>query len=146
LTILGACFHLSSNEKEKSIKIPPSNKIVAYWCALITVLSAMLMLLVAPDPLSLTSYSLFTLVLTVIVFRLRLRFLFQTEKSESSEEQYPRGQSHSILLILAVIAFMAMPIILLYILPALSWFIFLNVLVSGISLSEVALFYYTRRH
>lgn len=133
---------MSSNEKGRRIKYPFS-KIAAYWCALITVLSTGLVLLVVQD-LLLIYYFVFTFGLTVIIFKLKLHFLFRMEKSESSENHYSRSQKESILLILIVILFMSLPIILLSFLSPVSWFICLNVFVSGVSLSEVVLFYYTR--
>lgn len=142
--ILGDCFPLSSNEKERGIKYPFS-KIVVYWCALITVLSAVLVLIVLPDPLLLVYYFVFTFVLTVVIFNLKLHFLFRMEKSESSGNPPElASQKESILSILVSILFMSLPLILLAFLPPVSWFICLNVFVSSISLSEVVLFYYTR--
>jgi hypothetical protein len=143
--IFGDCFPLGSSEEGRQIKYPFS-KIAAYWCALITAMSAVLVLIVLPDPLLLVYYFVFTFVLTVILFKLKLHFLVQMEKSESSENHKARGQRDSILLILIAILFMSLPIILLAFLPPVSWFICLNVFVSSVSLSEVVLFYYARRN
>lgn len=136
---------MSSKLKGRRMKYPYS-KTVAYWCAVVTVLSIVFVLLLIQDFLLLICYFVSTPILALIIFKLKLYFLFQVKESESLENRNLKSQKWKrILVILSGFLIMGLPVILLIFLPPVSWFMCLNVFVSSLSLSEVVLFYYAQK-
>jgi hypothetical protein len=145
-------FDLGSSDKSRSIEYPFSKPGV-YLSAILAALSIVLALLLLTDPIALILYFASTCLLTFVTLEIKI-YVFSRRKSEAPEEYSvtePEGSSNSsnkwktIFLMVCFVIGMAMPLILLSILDVTSWFISLNGFISGVSLSEVILFYYYSR-
>lgn len=142
---------MNSSDKRRSIEYP-FGKSGAYLSAILAVLSIALALLLLTDPIALILYFALTCILTFVTLEIKIH-IFSKRKSEAPEEYYAREPEGSnggnkwktIFLMVCFVIAMAMPLILLSILDVTSWFISLDGFVSGVSLSEVILFYYSRQ-
>jgi hypothetical protein len=144
-------FNLSSSDKSRSIEYPYGRSGV-YLSAILAVLSIVLALLLLTDPIALILYFASTCLFTFITLRIKI-YIYSRRNSEAPEEYSVTEREGSdgsnkwatILLIVGFIVAMAMPLILLSILDVTSWFISLDGFISGVSLSEVILFYRSRQ-
>lgn len=139
---------MGSSYKSRSIEYPFSKSGV-YLSAILAALSIVLALLLLTDPITLILYFASTCLLTFVTLEIKI-YVFSRRKSEVPEEYSvtkPQGSNKlkTIFLMVCFIIAMAMPLILLSILDVTSWFISLNGFISGVSLSEVILFYYYSR-
>lgn len=89
-------------------------------------------------------YLLFTLLITAIAYLLRTRlFPIRVAKAENAPHVTKTGTPWMsfILLFCAVLALLAVPLLLASVLPPQSWFIFIIGLVSGLSLSDMLVYF-----
>ena len=95
-------------------------------------------------PALLLYYLLFTLLITAIAYLLRTRlFPIRVVKAENAprETKTSTPWMSFILLFCAVLALLAVPLLLASVLPPQSWFIFIIGLVSGLSLSDMLVYF-----
>jgi len=141
---------MNSSNKSRSVKYP-FGKSGVYLSAILAVLSIILALMLLTDPVALILYFASTCLLTFITLKIKI-YVYSRSNSGAPEEYSvtePEGSDGgnkwaTIFLMVCFILAMAMPLILLSILDITSWFISLDGFISGISLSEVILFYHFR--
>ncbi len=136
--------------KTKKKKYPYSKSRV-YLSAIIAILSLILALmsLLQESILMLLYYFFFTVILTVATFLLKTRlypFLmreqFEAEKTQAKTDHTP--WKALLLVVFMLIVFLAIPLLLAGFLSAQAWVILMLSFATGVSISEVVLYFRTR--
>jgi len=142
-------FCLSLNAKTRNVEYP-FGKVGVYISAIVAMMSIILALLVLTDPVWLAYYFVFASFLALVIAALKIRF-FSKKKSRpfqnSSLDTARSDQKWKVLLIIGFfILTLFAPVFLLVFLSIEIWFICLDGVVLGVSLSELVFFYYTRKN
>lgn len=126
----------------------PFSEVGVYISAMVAALSIILALLVLREPVLLVSYFVVTSILTLTVIAVKSRFLFARKSQSSRNSLEKRGSQKWRMMLLAFCFIVALvsPVLLLPVLSPASWFVGLDSYVSGVSLSEVILFFHSRRN
>ena len=140
---------MSLSAKTSNVEYPFS-KVGVYISAIVAMMSIILALLVLTDPVWLTYYFVFASFLTLAIAALKIRFFSKKKSRPFQNSSLDKARSDQKWKVLLIIGFFILtlfaPVFLLVFLSIEIWFICLDGVVLGVSLSEVVFFYYTRKN
>lgn len=113
------------------------------------VLAVILAFLLLETPLRLLCYFVSTFIITVATFLLRIRLshikMSQLEQTLPETKKSAHGLKRLLLMLLALITFLALPLLLAKVLDPYVWFTLLISFMTGLSFAEILFYLYTRR-
>lgn len=111
------------------------------------IISVIFALVFFVDSFLLVLYLIFTLTLTLVLFALKFLLYSRVESKpleySPTEPQEKRVKWQIIVLIVAVIVTLGLPLVLLFFNPV-GWLIMIDGFVTGVSLSEITVYWYAR--
>ena len=139
---------MSPNNRERRVSYHLS-KTRFCMSIMIIALSIILAFLLLRNPLFLTYYFISMFIVTISIFVLRIRLtrirVSQLEKTSPETEEGTHGLKTVLLMVFALIAFLALPLFLAKLLDPYIWFTLLISFMTGYSLADIVFQLYTRR-
>lgn len=147
-------MNIITNFSKKKVSYPFSKGRVYFniVAMLIVLLVSISLLLDYSTFTSLICYLAFSAIVTFVSFEVKLRLLFRMQKTEiEAGVELDKGETNGsekwkiVLVAIGLGLFLLFPVVSTVFLDPTSWFVGISGFVTGMSLSEVVLYFYTRR-